>query len=131
MPIPGTTSGSVGQTFAGGSSVSMAAKAHNPELAAKALELIYSKDFQESVAKAGWTPGNSTYASAQTGAFAKIAPTIVANSKLTPNTPQWGTSAGDSDLRDFFMAIAQGSDVRGTAGDFAQKLTEALNTEQR
>lgn len=131
MPIPGTTSGSVGQTFAGGSSVSMAAKAHNLELAAKALELIYSKDFQESVAKAGWTPGNSTYASAQTGAFAKIAPTIVANSKLTPNTPQWGTSAGDSDLRDFFMAIAQGSDVRGTAGDFAQKLTEALNTEQR
>lgn len=130
MPIPGTTAGTVGQTFAGGSSISMAAKAHNPELAAKALEIIYSKDFQESVAKAGWTPGNSTYASAQTGAFSEIAPTVVANSKLTPNTPQWGSVAGDGGLRDFFMAIAQGSDVRTTAGDFSKKLTEALNAEQ-
>ena len=108
----------------------MAAKAHNPELAAKALEIIYSKDFQESIAKAGWTPGNSAYASSQTGAFAEIAPTIVENSKLTPNTPQWGAVAGDNGLRDFFMAIAQGADVRSTASDFSKKLTEALNSEQ-
>lgn len=130
MPIPSTTAGTVGQTFAGGSSISMADKAHNPQLAAKALEIIYSKDFQESIAKAGWTPGNSAYASSQTGAFAEIAPTIVENSKLTPNTPQWGAVAGDNGLRDFFMAIAQGADVRSTASDFSKKLTEALNSEQ-
>ena len=59
MPIPGVKEGSVGQTFAGGSSISLASNAQNPELAKKALEVIFSEKFQTMVAKAGWTPGNT------------------------------------------------------------------------
>ena len=127
MPIPGVQEGSVGQTFAGGSSISLASNAQNPELAKKALELIFSEKFQTMVAKAGWTPGNTQYGSASEGAFADISTTVIENSKLTPNTPQWGVVAGDNVIRDFFTEIAQGKDVKTVAKDAGAKLDTTLN----
>ena len=127
MPIPGVKEGSVGQTFAGGSSISLASNAQNPELAKKALEVIFSEKFQTMVAKAGWTPGNTQYGSASEGAFADISTTVIENSKLTPNTPQWGVVAGDNVIRDFFTEIAQGKDVKTVAKDAGAKLDSTLN----
>ena len=127
MPIPGVKEGSVGQTFAGGSSISLASNAQNPELAKKALEVIFSENFQTMVAKAGWTPGNTHYGSAAEGAFADISTTVIENSKLTPNTPQWGVVAGDNVIRDFFTEIAQGKDVKTVAKDAGAKLDTTLN----
>lgn len=127
MPIPGVKEGSVGQTFAGGSSISLASNAQNPELAKKALEVIFSEKFQTMVAKAGWTPGNTQYGSASEGAFAGISTTVIENSKLTPNTPQWGVVAGDNVIRDFFTEIAQGKDVKTVAKDAGAKLDTTLN----
>ena len=127
MPIPGVKEGSVGQTFAGGSSISLASNAQNPELAKKALELIFSEKFQTMVAKAGWTPGNTQYGSASEGAFADISTTVIENSKLTPNTPQWGVVAGDNVIRDFFTEIAQGKDVKTVAKAAGAKLDTTLN----
>ena len=127
MPIPGVKEGSVGQTFAGGSSISLASNAQNPELAKKALEVIFSEKFQTMVAKAGWTPGNTQYGSASEGAFADISTTVIENSKLTPNTPQWGVVAGDNVIRDFFTEIAQGKDVKTVAKDAGAKLDTTLN----
>ena len=127
MPIPGVKEGSVGQTFAGGSSISLASNAQNPELAKKALEVIFSEKFQTMVAKAGWTPGNTQYGSASEGAFADISTTVIENSKLTPNTPQWGVVAGDNVIRDFFTEIAQGKDVKTVAKDAGAKLDATLN----
>ena len=127
MPIPGVKEGSIGQTFAGGSSISLASNAQNPELAKKALEVIFSEKFQTMVAKAGWTPGNTQYGSASEGAFADISTTVIENSKLTPNTPQWGVVAGDNVIRDFFTEIAQGKDVKTVAKDAGAKLDTTLN----
>lgn len=127
MPIPGVKEGSVGQTFAGGSSISLASNAQNPELAKKALEVIFSEKFQTMVAKAGWTPGNTQYGSASEGAFADISTTVIENSKLTPNTPQWGVVAGDNVIRDFFTEIAQGKDVKTVAKEAGAKLDTTLN----
>ena len=127
MPIPGVKEGSVGQTFAGGSSISLASNAQNPELAKKALEVIFSEKFQTMVAKAGWTPGNTQHGSASEGAFADISTTVIENSKLTPNTPQWGVVAGDNVIRDFFTEIAQGKDVKTVAKDAGAKLDTTLN----
>ena len=127
MPIPGVKEGSVGQTFAGGSSISLASNAQNPELAKKALEVIFSEKFQTMVAKAGWTPGNTQYGSASEGAFADISTTVIENSKLTPNTPQWGVVAGDNVIRDFFTEIAQGKGVKTVAKDAGAKLDTTLN----
>ena len=127
MPIPGVKEGSVGQTFAGGSSISLASNAQSPELAKKALEVIFSEKFQTMVAKAGWTPGNTQYGSASEGAFADISTTVIENSKLTPNTPQWGVVAGDNVIRDFFTEIAQGKDVKTVAKDAGAKLDTTLN----
>lgn len=127
MPIPGLTEGEVGQTFAGGSNISLAANAQNPELAMEALRIIFSEDFQRLMGEDGWVPGNTTYGDSVSGPFGDISATIVENSKLTPNTPQWGVAAGDNLIRDFFTSIAQGQDVSATAADYGAQLAEILN----
>ena len=89
--------------------------------------MIFSEDFQKMVAKSGWTPGNTQYGSASEGAFADISTTVIENSKLTPNTPQWGVVAGDNVIRDFFTEIAQGKDVKTVAKETGTKLDATLN----
>src|SRR5699024_5458177 len=61
MALPSDTPGQVGQTFAGGSNISLAANAQNPELGREALKIIFSEEFQTLIAEAGWSPGNSAY----------------------------------------------------------------------
>ena len=51
----------------------------------------------------------------------------IENSKLTPNTPQWGVVAGDNVIRDFFTEIAQGKDVKTVAKETGTKLDATLN----
>ncbi|OKL49540.1 sugar ABC transporter substrate-binding protein [Boudabousia liubingyangii] len=126
--LPSKTPGVAGATFAGGSNISMAKNAQNPELAAKALEVIFSKGFQELIAKDGWVPGNLKYADSVSGPFGEISQQIVANTKLTPNTPQWGVAADDGAVNDFFTRIAKGEDLQKTANDFSQMLEKELNS---
>lgn len=128
MPIPGLNSGELGATFAGGSQISLSAKAQNPELAKEALKLIFSEEIQNQIAKEGWTPGNTTYSGAATGPFAEIASQIVDVSKLTPNTPQWGVASGNNVERDFWTALAQEDDVQAVADEYGQKLEDILNS---
>ncbi len=127
MPIPGKSEGDVGQTFAGGSNISLAANAKNPELAKQALRVIFGEEFQKLMGEDGWVPGNTKYSDAITGAFGEISATIVENSKLSPNTPQWGVAAGNNLLRDFFTSIAQGKDVTETASSYGIQLEDILN----
>lgn len=127
MPIPGKTAGEVGQTFAGGSNISLAANAKNPELAKKALKIIFGEKFQKLLGEDGWVPGNTKYGDAITGPFGEISATIVKNSKLSPNTPQWGVAAGNNLLRDFYTTVAQGKEVKEAAAEYGAKLDEVLN----
>ncbi len=127
MPIPGKTEGDVGQTFAGGSNISLAANAQNPELAKQALRVIFGEEFQKLMGEDGWVPGNTKYGDAISGPFGEISATIVENSKLSPNTPQWGVAAGNNLLRDFFTSIAQGKDVETSAADYGAQLEDILN----
>ena len=130
MALPGQSAGEVGQTFAGGSNISLAANAQNPELAREALKLIFSEEFQTKIAEAGWSPGNSSYGDAVTGPFGEISRDIVENSKLTPNTPQWGVASGNNLVRDFFTELAQGGDVETTAQTYNATLQETLSAEE-
>ncbi len=127
MPIPGKNEGEVGETFAGGSNISLAANAQNPELAKQALRVIFSEEFQKLMGEDGWVPGNTKYSDSITGPFGEISATIVENSKLSPNTPQWGVAAGNNVLRDFFTTIAQGKDVASSASDYGIQLEDILN----
>ncbi len=127
MPIPGKNEGDVGQTFAGGSNISLAANAQNPDLAKNALRIIFSEPFQKLMGEDGWVPGNTKYSDAITGPFGDISAKIVENSKLTPNTPQWGVAAGDNFVRDFYTTIAQGQDVEKSAADYGAQLQDILN----
>lgn len=128
MPLPGLTAGEVGQTFAGGSHISMSAKAQNPELAREALRILFSEEFQGLLGEAGWVSGNTSYGDSVTGPFGEIAAEVVQNSKTTPNTPQWGVASGNNLIRDFWTAIAQGGDVAAVAEDYGQQVQGVLNS---
>lgn len=125
--LPSAEKGVPGASFAGGSNIALAANSQHPELAKKALEVIYSEGFQTFLAKDGWVPGNTKYSSEIAGPLGEIAADIVNNSKLTPNTPQWGVAVGDGEINDFFTRIAKGEDVEATAKAFNEKLETILN----
>jgi len=129
MALPSDTPGEVGQTFAGGSNISLAANAQNPELAREALKIIFAEEFQTKIAEAGWSPGNAAYGDAVTGPFGEISQDIVTNSKLTPNTPQWGVAMSNNLIRDLFTELAQGNDVTATAEKYNALLEETLAEE--
>ncbi|MDO5729350.1 MAG: extracellular solute-binding protein [Actinomycetaceae bacterium] len=125
--IPSEEPGVPGASFAGGSNIAMATNSQNPELAKRALEVIFSEGFQKLIAKDGWVPGNTKLGSDVAGAFGEIAADVVAHSKLTPNTPQWGVAVGDNAVNDFYTHIAKGEDLQKTAQEFNEQLDTLLN----
>lgn len=125
--IPGQEPGSIGETFAGGSNIAMATNAQNPELAAKALEVVFGEKFQTQLANEGWVPGNTDFGDAVSGPFEDIAGEIIANSKLTPNSPEWGVAFGGTQLNEFFTRIAKGEDVAAVAASFDADVASTLN----
>ena len=127
MPLPSKEAGVAGETFAGGSNIGLAANSQNPELARKALETIFAEGFQTKLAEEGWVPGNTSYSDSVTGPFGEIAGEIIANSKLTPNSPEWGVTFGASQLSEFFTRIAKGENVKATADAFGAELEATLN----
>lgn len=127
--IPSNTEGEPGKTFAGGSNIALAAKAPNPELAKKALETIFSEGFQKKVAELdGWVPGNTKYGVDAQSPFGELASKIVSNSKLTPNSPEWGVNFGSSELSEFYGKIAKGEDIKTLADEFNAQIEEKLNS---
>ena len=127
LAIPSEEPGVPGATFAGGSNIALAQNSPNPELAEKALELIFSEGFQTRLAEEGWVPGNTAYSDAVTGPFGDIAGEIINNSKLTPNSPEWGVAFGATQLNEFFTRIAKGEDVKAVAESFDDQVDSALN----
>lgn len=125
--MPSKVKGTPGASFAGGSNIALAANSQNPELAKKALEVIFDEKFQKQIAADGWVPGNLKYGSEISGPLGGIAADIVNNSKLTPNTPQWGVAVGDGKLNEFFTRIAKGEDVEAVAKAFNDELESTLN----
>ncbi|MHA3685270.1 extracellular solute-binding protein [Leucobacter sp. HY1908] len=127
MALPSHEAGVAGETFAGGSNIGLAANSPNPELAKKALETIFAEGFQTKLAEEGWVPGNTSYSAAVSGPFGEIAGDIIAHSKLTPNSPEWGVTFGGAQLTEFFTRIAKGEDVQAAAETFGEQLETALN----
>ena len=58
---------------------------------------------------------------------AEIAGDVITNSKLTPNSPEWGVAFGSTQLNEFFTRIAKGEDVETVAKSFDEQLSAALN----
>lgn len=127
IAIPSDEPGVAGATFAGGSNIGLATNSQNPALAKKALETIFGEGFQTRLAEEGWVPGNTAYSTSVTGPFGEIAGEIITNSKLTPNSPEWGVTFGGAQLSEFFTRIAKGEDVKATAKAFDEQLDAALN----
>ncbi|SDS98017.1 carbohydrate ABC transporter substrate-binding protein, CUT1 family [Microterricola viridarii] len=127
LAIPSTEPGVPGATFAGGSNIALATNSQNPELAKKALDVIFAEGFQKLLAEEGWVPGNTAYAADVAGPFGQIAGEIITNSKLTPNSAEWGVAFGSTQLNEFFTRIAKGEDVEAVAKAFDDQLNAALN----
>jgi N,N'-diacetylchitobiose transport system substrate-binding protein len=125
--IPSDKAGVPGSTFAGGSNIALATNSQHPALAEKALELIFAEGFQTRLAEEGWVPGNTSFSGEVAGPFGEIAGDIITNSKLTPNSPEWGVAFGSTQLNEFFTRIAKGEDVKTVAKSFDEQLNVALN----
>lgn len=126
--LPSDKPGVPGKTFAGGSNIAIASKAPNPEGAQKALKVIFSEKFQKTIAeKEGWIPGNTSYGVGAEGPFGELAAEIVANSKLTPNSPEWAVSYDAGQLTEFFGKIAKGGDVKALAEELNTEMENTLN----
>lgn len=125
--IPSDEPGVPGATFAGGSNIALAANAQNPDLAKKALKTIFSEGFQTKLAEEGWVPGNTEFGDSVSGPFGDIAGEIISNSKLTPNSPEWGVEFGGTQLNEFYTKIAKGGDVEKVAAQFDEHINTALN----
>lgn len=125
--IPSDQPGVPGATFAGGSNIALAANAQHPDLAKKALATIFGEGFQTKLADEGWVPGNTEFGDGVAGPFGDIAGEIISNSKLTPNSPEWGVTFGDTKLSEFYTRIAKGEDVTSVASSFDDDLNAALN----
>ncbi len=127
--IPSDKEGEPGKTFAGGSNIALATKAPNPELAKKALKTIFSEGFQKKVAELdGWVPGNTKYGVDAKSPFGDLASKIVSNSKLTPNSPEWGVNFGGGELSEFYGKIAKGEDIKALADELNKQIEEKLNS---
>lgn len=127
MALPSAEKGVPGMTFAGGSNIALAANAQSPELAKKALEVTFDEKFQNKLGEEGWVPGNTSFDEGITGPFGEIAADIIANSKLTPNSPEWGVAFDGAQLTEFFTRIAKGEDVEDVANDFDERVNSELN----
>jgi N,N'-diacetylchitobiose transport system substrate-binding protein len=127
--FPSTKPGVAGDTFAGGSNVSISAASKHQAAAKAALKIIMGKTFQTLLAKdGGWIPGNTTYATALSGPFAKPAREAVVHSTLTPNTPQWGVAVANNLLPEMYTRIAKGEDTAAVAKDVDAHLEATLNS---
>lgn len=126
--IPSDKPGQPGKTFAGGSNIALATKAPHPELAKKALKTIFSEGFQKKIADLdGWVPGNTKYGDDAKSPFGELASKIVSNSKLTPNSPEWGVNFGGGELSEFYGKIAKGEDIKKLADDLNKLIEDKLN----
>lgn len=125
--MPSHEAGVAGATFAGGSNIALAANAQQPALAKKALEAVFGEKFQNQLGTEGWVPGNTTYSDSIAGAFGAMAADVIANSKLTPNSAEWGVNFDGAQLTEFFTRIAKGEDVATVAADFDADIDATLN----
>lgn len=127
IALPSDKPGVPGATFAGGSNIGLATNSKNPGLAKKALETIFSEGFQKRLGEEGWVPGNTDFSADVTGPFGPLAGEIIANSKLTPNSPEWGVAFGSAQLNEVFTRIAKGEDVAKVAASLDAQIETELN----
>lgn len=128
IAIPSDKPGVPGKTFAGGSSIAMAAKAPHPEAAKKLLKTIFSEDIQKAIAvNDGWVPGNSDYGKDAKSPLGDKAAEIVGNSKLTPNSAEWGVNFSGAELSEFYGRIAKGEDIAKVAQEYNDRIEKVLN----
>lgn len=125
--LPGAD-GEPAPVLLGGSDIAIAAKSANQELAAKAVELMLSEEYQTIMAENGLTPAlNSLAPLLGDDEFAQATIAAASNAKLTPAAPGWANVEGSRVLEDLFVAIAQGGDVADLAADADEQMNEQIN----
>jgi N,N'-diacetylchitobiose transport system substrate-binding protein len=125
--LPGTD-GEPAPVLLGGSNIAVPAKSENQALAAKAVDLMLSEDYQSILAENGLTPALESLApKLGDDEFAQAAIAAGSNAKLTPASAGWATVEGARILEDLFVGIAKGGDVEQLAKAADQKITPALS----
>jgi N,N'-diacetylchitobiose transport system substrate-binding protein len=125
--LPGSD-GQPAPVLLGGSDIAIASKSANQDLAAKAVALMLSDDYQTIMAKNGLTPAKNSLAPLLgDDEFAQATIAAASNAKLTPAAPGWANVEGSRVLEDLFSAIAQGGDVKQLAADADEQMNSQLN----
>jgi N,N'-diacetylchitobiose transport system substrate-binding protein len=127
MALPGMDGGAA-QVFAGGSNIAISNKSANKELAASALEIMLSDEYQTILGENGLVPAKTSLAGTLgDDDAAKASTEAAATAKLTPASPKWADVEQAMILQDFFAAIAQGGDVQSLAEQADEEIEAILN----
>ncbi len=127
--FPPVSAGGVGKPFAGGSNVAVSASSSKKDLAKKAMQLIFAKEFQEYFAtEGGWVPGNLQYASALgSDELSTLTTEAVKNSVGTPAAKNWALVEGAKTVDDFYVAMGAGKDPVSLAAAADAAIEKVLN----
>lgn len=127
--FPPVTAGGVGKPFAGGSNVAISASSAKKDLAKKAMQLIFAKEFQEYFAtEGGWVPGNLKYAAALgSDELSTLTTAAVKNSVGTPAAKNWALVEGAKTVDDFYVAMGAGKDPVSLAAAADAAIEKVLN----
>jgi len=126
--LPGASAGETAPIFAGGSNIAVAYKSDAPNKAKAAMKIMLSEGYQKLLAAQGLVPG--TLSAAQflpDTASAQAQAKALANSRVTPASPNWAEVEAAQIIPDALVKIAQGGDVTQIATELDAAIEAILN----
>jgi N,N'-diacetylchitobiose transport system substrate-binding protein len=126
--LPGKTPGSLAPAFLGGSNLAISAKTKYPELALSLMKIMTGEGYQKQMAALGLLPAKkSLLVDVKGGEAAQAQAKAAANTRFTPESPNWAGIEASSTLPDMFVSIAKGKDIATEAKTADTSIESALN----
>jgi N,N'-diacetylchitobiose transport system substrate-binding protein len=129
--MPGYQAGSPLPVIVAGSTIGIAAKSPNKDLAVDWLKIITGKSFQQTMTRTiHQLPVVTDFLPAQdVPAVLKLGAQAATVSQALPATPGEATLETESYNEQFFAKVAKGTDIAGAAREYDKHATEAFNAQ--
>jgi N,N'-diacetylchitobiose transport system substrate-binding protein len=129
FPIPGKTAGQSAPVFLGGSTLSVAERSKEKELATEWLKLLAGQKYQQKMAEAGFIPNSTALLDVQKDdPIQSVFFSAAKNSRFTPATPNWANVESSTILQDMLVGIFSGKkSVDEATAEASKAIADKLN----